>query len=78
MAYAASDPRIRNYKVSSMRSCGQVTDTGIPGQLGGIMFPGNVAATTWGMGGSGPTAQGIWVPPPPTIMLPSPTGYGGT
>lgn len=82
MAYASSDPRIRNYKSSSMRNCGEVhlANVSVTGS-GGISPMVSVGGgVTWGVGGSGSTGQGTWGAPTPTVvMVPSfGMGYGGT
>jgi hypothetical protein len=92
--YASSDPRIRNYKVSSMRSCGNHHPISSPflnpftinamGQ-GGPTGGGGLApmapggtGTVWGMGGVSPMGQ---LGAWATSAAPAPTvpsGFGGT
>jgi hypothetical protein len=90
--YASTDPRIRNYKVSSMRTCGNhlpisgpflnpftIGAMGQGGATGGGGFVPMVpggGGTGWGMGGVSPMGQGTWGTAAPVPAVP--TGFGGT
>jgi hypothetical protein len=88
--YATTDPRIRNYKLSTMRSCGNhhpisgpflnsftINAMGQGGAGGGFipMVPGGTGSV-WGMGSVSPTGTGAWGTAAPVPAVPA--GFGGT